>query len=153
MDLKTFGVAGSLGMLACAAQAQGSVTLYGTVDQYLSRLSSSSGAHVSVSRVPIASSHRKDGAVSMRASCAGVDSRSRRAVEDACAPHAVTNAARAQTAMCATGRIDRADDRANAAGDHVAGVTAFPTRACEPTARRSSQLAQEIVGLDSQRLE
>jgi predicted porin len=46
MDLKTFGVAGSLGMLACAAQAQGSVTLYGTVDQYLSRLSSSSGAHV-----------------------------------------------------------------------------------------------------------
>lgn len=46
MKLKTFGVAGGLGVLACAAHAQSSVTLYGSVDQYLSRLSSSSGAHV-----------------------------------------------------------------------------------------------------------
>lgn len=44
MTLKKIGLAAGFGVLACAAQAQSSVTLYGSLDQYVSRLSSSSGA-------------------------------------------------------------------------------------------------------------
>jgi predicted porin len=46
MKIKHIGFAAGLGVLACAAQAQSSVTLYGTLDQYLSRLHSSSGASI-----------------------------------------------------------------------------------------------------------
>jgi len=46
MKFNRISFAASLGVLACAANAQSSVTLYGTVDQYLSRLKSSSGTTI-----------------------------------------------------------------------------------------------------------
>ncbi|MDB5897996.1 MAG: polymerase [Ramlibacter sp.] len=46
MNARNLAIAAGLGLAACTAQAQSSVTLYGSVDQYLSYLRSSSGAHV-----------------------------------------------------------------------------------------------------------
>lgn len=46
MKFKKIGLATGLGVMACAAHAQSSVVIYGTVDQYLSHLRSSSGTSV-----------------------------------------------------------------------------------------------------------
>lgn len=46
MKIRHIGLAAGLGVLACAAQAPSSVTLDGTLDPYLSRRTSRSGASV-----------------------------------------------------------------------------------------------------------
>ena len=46
MKVRQICVATALGTLACAATAQSSVTVYGSIDQYYSKLSSGSGASV-----------------------------------------------------------------------------------------------------------
>src|SRR4051812_49906270 len=46
MKARNCGIAAGLAVAACAAQAQSSVAMYGSVDQYISYLRSSSGTSV-----------------------------------------------------------------------------------------------------------